>query len=96
MHNFETLLGHKHFLYYSIIMVWSNQEESDGRGMWRECGRGGSDERKPHLQDLGVDWRIKSWRLLTKSDWIDVAQDTDSWGGSFECCNELSDSIKRG
>ena len=27
-------------------------------------------------------------------DWIDVAQDRDRWGGSCECSNEPSGSIK--
>jgi hypothetical protein len=37
-----------------------------------------------NLQEVG-------WRSM---DWIDVAQDRDRWGGSCDCCNEPSGSIK--
>jgi hypothetical protein len=52
------------------------------------------------LEDLGVDGRIILKRIFRKWDgsmeWIDVAQDRDTWRALCECDNEPSGSIKYG
>jgi hypothetical protein len=60
---------------------------------------GGELREGDHLQDPGVDGRKTLTRILkeldgVEIDWIDLAQDMDSWQGSCECGNELSGSIK--
>ena len=58
----------------------------------------GRSEGKRPIQRSRHRWRIiltvlheVGWRVR---DWIDLVQDRDRWGGSCECCNELSGSIK--
>ena len=58
----------------------------EGVGPLRIPRRKGEDNIKRDLQDL-------AWVGM---DWIDLAQNRDKWGGSCECGNETSVSIKCG